>query len=138
MKEYVLDSYAILAYLESEPGSDRIQELFEEAAESGCKLSMCSVNLGEVIYIVERERGLSQAQETLARIAELPIEILDADRVLTLAAAHIKAQCPIAHADCFSAALTVMKKATLVTGDPEFHKVTGVSAIEIEWLADKG
>lgn len=137
MKEYVLDSYALLAYLEAEPGGERIQKLLEEATESRCNLYMCSVNLGEVIYITERERGLSKTQETLARIDELPIKIVDTDRVLTLAAAHLKAQCPIAYADCFGAALASIKNAPLVTGDPEFRKVTPVSTLQIEWLSSQ-
>ena len=67
--EYVLDSYALLAYLEAEPGSDRIRELLEAAKDRKCHLCMCVVNMGEVMYIVERERGLPKAQETLGRIA---------------------------------------------------------------------
>lgn len=133
--QYVLDSYALLAYLEDEPGSDRIGELLEMTEEGKCRLYMCVVNLGEVIYIVERERGLPRAQETLARIDELPIEIIDVDRTLTLAAAHLKMDCPIAYADCFAAALSQLKNAPLVTGDPEFRKVKPDSHLQIEWLA---
>ncbi|MBL7126140.1 MAG: type II toxin-antitoxin system VapC family toxin, partial [Dehalococcoidales bacterium] len=115
-KEYVLDSYALLAYLEGEPGGDRVKELLEAATEGKCRLHMSMVNLGEVVYIVERERGLPKAQEALACIAELPIEIVDADYNLTLASAHLKAQWSIAYADCFAAALSQLKGAPLVTG----------------------
>lgn len=133
--EYVLDSYALLAYLEAEPGSDRVRELLEAAKGGKCHLYMCVVNLGEVMYIVERERGLPKAQETLARIDELPIAIIDVDRVLTLAAAHLKMDCPIAYADCFAAALSQLKNATLITGDPEFRKIKADCDVQIEWLA---
>ncbi len=130
---YVLDSYALLAYLEGEPGGNHVKGLLEAATEGKCRLYMCMVNLGEVMYIVERERGLPKAQETLARIDELPIEIVDADRNLTLAAAHLKTRWSIAYADCFAAALSQVKNAPLVTGDPEFHKVG--SALQLEWLS---
>jgi predicted nucleic acid-binding protein len=133
-RAYVMDSYALLAYLEAEPGSDRVRELMQTAKEGRCYLYMCVANLGEVIYIVERERGLPKAQETLARIDELPIEIIGADRTLTMAAAHLKTKCPIAYADCFAAALSQVKNATLVTGDPEFRKIKPDPAFEIEWL----
>ena len=111
--EYVLDSYAVLAYLEAEPGSDRVRELLTAAKSRKCRLFMCVVNLGEVIYIIERERGLPEAQDTLARIDELPIEIINVDRTLTLAAAHLKTVCPIAYADCFAAALAQLQNAIL-------------------------
>ena len=135
VKGYVLDSYALLAYLEIEPGGEHVKELLEAATERKCRLYMSIVNLGEVMYIAERERGLPKAQETLARIDELPIEIVSADRALTLTAAHLKAQWSIAYADCFAAALSQIKSAPLVTGDPEFRKVKPSSALQVEWLS---
>ncbi len=133
--DYVLDSFALLAYFEAEKGSEQVRKLLESASAGKSRLYMCSVNLGEVIYIVERERGLPKAQEALARINELPVEIVNADRILTLAAAHLKAACPIAYADCFAAALAQLKNAVLATSDPEFHKVKPGYKIRIEWLA---
>ncbi len=130
--EYVLDSYALLAYFEAESGSEQVRGLLEAAKEGRCHLYMCVVNLGEVVYIVERGRGLPKAQETLARIDELPIAIIDVDRALTLAAAHLKMDCPIAYADCFAAALSQLKNATLVTGDPEFNKIKPDCNLRIE------
>ena len=131
-REYVLDSYALLAYFAAEAGNKQVLKRLEEAKEGKCQLSLCVVNLGEVIYIVERTRGLRKAQEALARIDELPIRIVSADRVITLAAAHIKANCSIAYADCFAAALAKIKKAELITGGPEFKQVA--NEIKIGWL----
>lgn len=132
---YVLDSYAVLAFLEAEPGSERVVELLQMAGKRACRLYMSVVNLGEVVYIVERERGLRKAQQTIARIDELPVEVVGVDRALALAAAHLKADCPIAYADCFAAALAQAKAAVLVTGDVEFRKVKPESGLKIEWLA---
>lgn len=132
--EYVLDSYAVLAYLEDETGSERVRGLLESAKALKTNLYLCVVNLGEVIYIIERERGLTKAQETLARLDELPIEIVPADRSLALAAAHLKADSPVAYADCFAAALARLKNAFVVTGDQEFRKIKADKDIQIEWL----
>ncbi len=131
---YVLDSYAILAYFEAEPGSEQVKRLLEAAGEGKCHLYMCVVNMGEVAYITERERGLPKAQEVLARINELPIDIIDVNRTLALAAAHLKADCPIAYADCFAAALSQIKNSVLITGDPEFRKIKPDCDLQIEWL----
>ncbi len=134
-REYVMDSYALLAYLGAEPGGERVVELLTAAKARKCLLFMCIINLGEVIYIVERESGIHAAQDTLARINELPIEIINADRALTLAAGHLKARCPISYADCFAAGLSRQKDALLVTGDPEFSKMNSESKPRIEWIA---
>ena len=131
--KYVLDSYALLAYLKDEPSSDQIGKLFDAAKEGNCHLYLCVANLGEVLYIVERERR--QAQDRLTIIDELPIEIVEAGRALTLAASHLKADYPIAYADCFAAALAQVKGALLITGDPEFRKIKPASNLHIEWLA---
>lgn len=133
---YVLDSFAVLAFLGDEPGADRVSQLLEIAADGTCNLYMCAVNLGEVLYIEERERGLAHAQDVLARLDELPIEIIAADRMLALGAVHVKAECPIAYADCFAAALSLARRAPLVTGDPEFAKIKPESNLRIEWIVE--
>ena len=132
--DYVLDSYALLAFFEAETGSDRVKNILEAAEAGKCRVNMCVVNLGEVVYITERERGLQKAQEVIARIDELPVTIGNADKVLTLAAAHLKTVCPISYADCFAAALAIQKGGILVTGDPEFRKVKPDCGLRVEWL----
>jgi predicted nucleic acid-binding protein len=131
---YVLDSFALLAYFEAESGSDQVRKLLESAQKERCHFYLCIINLGEIVYIVERERGLPKAQEVLARIDELPVETVDVDRHLTLAAAHLQTDSPIAYADCFAAALSQIKNAILVTGDSEFRKIKTGHNIQIEWL----
>lgn len=60
-ERFVLDSYAILAFLESAEGHGKVRELLQKASVGGCELFMSIVNLGEVVYITERERGLPKA-----------------------------------------------------------------------------
>ncbi len=133
-KRYVLDSFALIAYFEGEKGQESVIGLLERAAKSRCELFLNVVNLGEIAYIVERERGFSKTQETLARIDELPISICETDRRLALAAAHLKARYPIAYADCFAAALAQDKDAALVTGDPEFKNTGADAEVSLVWL----
>jgi predicted nucleic acid-binding protein len=131
---YALDSYALIAFFEGEKGQKKVSELLEQAESGECELFLNVVNLGEIAYIVERERGLSQAQMTLARIDELPVTIVEVDRRLALTAAHLKARYPIAYADCFAAALAQEKDAALVTGDPEFKEVCQGDSIQVIWI----
>ena len=129
-----MDSYALRAYFEAEAGCDRVKELLIAAKDKKCNLYMCVVNLGEVIYIVERERGLAAAQETLTRIDELPIEIIGADCIVPLAAARLKKDCPITYADCFAAAVAQLQNAILVTGGPEFNKIKAECNVIIHYI----
>lgn len=132
IKSYVLDSYALLAYFADERGRGPVEKLLTDALNDEVLIKMTVINLGEVIYITERKRGLPDAQLTLSRIKELPIKLIDIDEDLALAAAHIKAEHSIAYADCFAAALSNLQKATLLTGDPGFKKLE--KDIKIFWL----
>ena len=63
-----------------------------KGAESGeHSLYISLINLGEVLYITEREQGLVLAQQVLAALDQLPLEFVPLSRTTVLAAAHIKA-----------------------------------------------
>ena len=128
----VLDSWALLCYLEQEPGFEKIIELFEKAAESSKPLLMCIVNWGEVYYQVARRFGEQKAQEIEHLIQTLQIKLIEADKELTREAARLKAIKRMAYADCFAVALARLKKAELYTGDPEFKVVE--KDIKVIWL----
>lgn len=129
---YVLDSHAILAYLNQEVSAPRVGKILETVARGDEPGFLSLINYGEVVYIVERERGLERAHETIAWLDSLPIQIVAPDRELTLAAAHIKAHHPISYADGFGAALTLRQRAKLVTGDRDFKALEKL--IDIEWI----
>jgi len=129
---YVLDSFALLAYLEGEAGAEQVSSLLALAQKDECRLFFSLINLGEVLYIIERERGINQAHLVLAAIQQMSLEILPADMDTVFAAAHIKACHPVANSDAFAAAAAQQHHATLVTGDAEFQALDGI--ISIIWL----
>ena len=128
----VLDSYALLALLQDEPGAEQVARLIRDAQEGRARLYMSVVNLGEVVYRTIRAFGLERALAVLARLEELPIEAVDVDRDLALEAARLKGRHAVAYADCLAAALAMKLGATVVTGNPEFRRLEGV--ITVGWL----
>jgi ribonuclease VapC len=48
MASKVLDSYALMAFFEDEPGADFVRDLILKAEENKVNLLMSVVNLGEV------------------------------------------------------------------------------------------
>ena len=127
---YVLDSFAVLAYLAAEAGMPRVREVLRDASAGRCNVYLSLINLGEVAYIVERERGLARAQETLGLIDQLPIQILPASREVVMAAAHVKAEYPMAYADAFAVVAAQNLDAVILTGDPEFDAVKDLVHVE--------
>lgn len=129
---YVLDAFAIIAYLRGEEGAEKVRDLLHRASAGGARLYFCLVNYGEVLYISERMGGRLAAEEAIRVIDHLPLEVVPADRALTFAAAHLKAGYPLSYADAFAAALAWQLEAPVVTGDPEFRAVEGI--VQVEWL----
>jgi ribonuclease VapC len=132
LKVYVLDSFALVAYIQGEPAAKRVKDLFSLAASGECQILISWINLGEVVYLTERRRGFQVAQEVLGLIHALPIERIDVSSVQILEAAHIKANYPVSYADAFAIALALECAATVLTGDAEFRTVEDL--IEVEFL----
>ena len=132
MTAKVLDSYALMAFFEDEPGADFVRGLIHKAVESGTNLLMSVVNLGEVWYSIARTNSPETADQSVHEIKGLGIEIVDVDWALTRQAAAFKANGNISYGDCFAAALAKTRKADLVTGDKEFKLLEG--EIKIAWL----
>lgn len=130
--EKVLDSWALLCYLEREPGFQKIIQAFEEAVRASRPLRMTMVNWGEVYYLVARRYGNDRAEGIERLIDTFPIVLVDIDRELTRVAARLKVNKKMAYADCFAAALAKQRKAELYTGDPEFKAVE--KEIRICWI----
>jgi len=120
---YILDSFAILAYLGNEEGADKVEELIDKAEKGEIRLFMNYVNLGEVYYIVAREFGTAKANEAVAIVKRLPIEFVEVNESLALTAGRIKAMHSLSYADAFVVATAIDKRGIIVTGDREFERV---------------
>jgi ribonuclease VapC len=125
-QDFVLDSFALLAYLQDEPSASHMEKLLEDAGKEKCRLFLSIINLGEILYITERRGGLVKAQDALALIQQLPIDILPAGEQTVFAAAHIKANHTISYADSFVVAVGIQESAIVITADPEFHTVEDI------------
>ena len=93
---------------------------------------MSVINWGEIYYNTMREGGIEEAEKVMKQFSKHSIQLVDADRDLACRAAKLKAIYPIAYADCFTAALSSKLKATVVTGDPEFEKLS--HEVTIYWV----
>jgi predicted nucleic acid-binding protein len=132
---YVLDSYALIGYLENEPFAGRIEKYLNLARKAEVSLYLHAFHLGEVYYITLREQGQVFADLAYARIKAFPLTFVDViDEELLLKAAAFKAGYPISYADSVAAALSKIHNCTLLTGDPELQMLETEKLISISWL----
>lgn len=128
----VLDTWAVIAFLEDEPLAQRIGELLADALKAGIPIYMTVVNLGEVWYTIARELSEEEADSSIKELINMRIQLIDADWELTRHAAGFKAKWKMSYADCFAAALAELKKAELVTGDREYQQLE--DQVHIHWV----
>jgi ribonuclease VapC len=135
MKSTVLDSYAVISFLQRQPGHEEVSKIFEECVSKDREAFLCIVNWGEVIYHAYRTGGENRARLTEDAIKALPIQIVELDekgRDLTRQAAQLKAAHKMSYADCFAGAVAMRKKCELMTGDKEFKQIE--KETKIRWM----
>jgi predicted nucleic acid-binding protein len=123
MKTYALDASAVLCMLGQEPGGKRVAQIFKQAADGQCKISMSAITWGEVAYQLRSRRGENVAKQVLEQIERLDLQIVSVHKADALAAAEIKALHHLHYADSFVAALAMRERAVLVTADEHFQRL---------------
>lgn len=132
MKIYMMDSFAMIAFFENEPGAERVERILKSILDRKARGYMSVINWGEIYYNTMREQGVEMAEDVIRQFKKYSIELIDADQQLTYDAAKLKGKYKIAYADCFAAALAMRLNAFVVTGDPEFKKLD--NEVKIEWI----
>ena len=124
MKRYLLDTSALLALRDEEPGADRVAELLALAQSRRLECVGCFMSLMELMYRVWRDENEARAQLAYEQCLALPITWVHESAELLKAAAAIKAKHPLSVADAWIAATAEISQATLVHKDPEFAAVS--------------
>jgi predicted nucleic acid-binding protein len=109
----VLDTWALLAHLRDEAAAERVRQ---EWTEHGA--AMCSVNLGEALYLEMRVQGPGNAGGTIEEVRR-ELTVIHPDWDLVTAAAKVKTRGGLSFADAFCIATAERLNASLWTGDPE-------------------
>lgn len=110
----VLDSWAILRYLEDEePAATAVAGLLDSE-----RPVVSWINLGEIFYVVRRLHGEDAAAQTVRDVRGVTTPEVPAETRI-IEAARIKAEHTLAYADAFAAATAIAHRAVLWTGDPE-------------------
>ncbi len=129
MKKYVLDTSALMAYLEAEEGFDRVENILADE-----EVILPFISLMELYYISLQEQGQTIADQRHAAFRRYPV-IWQFDEQTTLTAARLKAANRISFADSLIAAIAIRHGAILIHKDPEYDELAG--QLEMEALPYK-
>jgi len=119
-ERYLLDTSAVLAFLEDEAGAQRVEEIIRAG-----RAVIPFLALLETYYISLQETTEAIAEKRYALLKQLPARFLyDVDEPTLLTAGRFKAWHCLSLADALIAAFAVREGAILVHKDPEFKSLS--------------
>jgi len=119
----ILDTSAILTYIEDEDGSDYVENLLIDAEKGIVDIYVSFISLTEVFYITLREKDEPLAVERIKLMQSLAVKIQESDEMVNIRAGKLKARNSISLADAYIAALCQIHNGILVHKDPEYEKL---------------
>lgn len=126
---FVLDTSALLCLKEDEPGAAEVDGLLRRHGKKG-EVFISFMSVMELAYVLEQEHGETAAHQGILQLKQLPIQIVESDEPLGLAAARIKAGHKLSVADAWIAATAERLGATLVHKDPEFESLANLIRLQ--------
>jgi predicted nucleic acid-binding protein len=131
--KFVLDTSALLTYIEDEDGADQLEAYLGLALSNQIELFVSTVSLIEIFYITIQEQGQLIASERLQLLKVLPFTIADVEQSSIEAIGELKAIHRVSFADACIAGLAVTQKAILVHKDPEFEQLKTLNQIALPY-----
>jgi predicted nucleic acid-binding protein len=136
MTVYVLDSSALIRYIDSEPGADRVNALLKACVSGNAELCISALQWGEVAGNLRKRLGRVQEERILSSILPSESEIVPLTSEHAVLAAGIKVDRNLSYADSIALELAMSSKDhVLVTADYGFKAVEDL--VRIEFLPAK-
>ncbi len=131
MVTYVLDSSAILRYLDDEAGAARVAEIIKGHLAGTCAAIIPALHWGEVAGITCKAHGRDAMELVLSRLGAFGIAVLPADGDRAVRAALIKLKRQIPYVDAFGLELAADgRDHVFVTADFDFKPASRDGKIE--------
>ncbi len=121
MVTYVLDSSAVLRYLDDEAGAARVAEIIKAYLSGHCQIIISALHWGEIAGIVHKVHGRAAMDLALSRLNAFGFEIVSVNGDRAVRSALVKLKKSIPYDDCFAVELASdVPDAVLVTADFDF------------------
>ena len=134
MRELVLlDTSALLALRDDEPGAQRVAALLVDSAKGPAPSCLaCFMSRMEVLYRVWKDEGERSGRLAHEQLLALPIRWVEASDALLMRSAEFKAGFALSVADAWIAAAADLEGVRLLHKDPEFRAIPQLAQ---EWLS---
>ena len=131
MTVFVLDSSAVIRYIDNEAGGDRVNAIFKACVKRQAEVCLSAVQWGEVAGNLRTRFGASQQKRILDSLIPMEVEIVPVSAERAVRAAELRVDRSISYADAFALDLAMdSADRVLVTADNDFKKVDDMARIE--------
>lgn len=131
MVTYVLDSSALLRYLDDEAGAVRVAEIIKGHLAGRCEAIICAPHWGEVAGITCKVHGRRAMELVLSRLSAFGFQVVAADADRAVGAALIKLKRGVPYVDAFGLELAASaSERVFVTADFDFKPASRDLTIE--------
>lgn len=128
---YVLDSSALLRFLDKEAGWERVADILAAARSGSAELEISAIQWGEIAGAVRRKAGPAKESRVLDGLPQFAPRIQAITGALAVRAAALKVDRRISYADAFALDLAMASTdRVLVTADYGFKAVDDLARIE--------
>jgi len=128
---FVLDSSAVIRYIDNEAGGDRVNAIFKACVKRQAEVCLSAVQWGEVAGNLRTRFGASQQKRILDSLIPMEVEIVPVSAERAVRAAELRVDRSISYADAFALDLAMdSADRVLVTADNDFKKVDDMARIE--------
>lgn len=131
MTVYVLDSSAVIRYIDSEAGANRVNAILKGCVDGRATVCISALQWGEVAGNIRGRFGATEQLRILSTILPSEVEIVPVTAERAVLAAELKVDRKIAYADAI--ALELARESSnhlLVTADYGFKTVADLANIE--------
>ena len=124
---YVLDTSALLALRDDEPGAERVHRVIDAARKHRASVYVSFMTRMELLYRISASEGGEAAAAALRLLDTLPLHWVTCEPSILTESARIKQRGGLSVADAWIAATAVVHSAVLMHKDPEFVALGDVS-----------
>jgi uncharacterized protein len=136
MTTYVLDSSAIIRYVDDEPGAERMEEILSSCAALQSEVCISAIQWGETAGNFRKRFGSVREERIMSSVLPSEATIVPATGQRAIHAAALRVDHQISYADAFAVELAMdSPMCVLITADYDFK--AAAKLIQIEFLPSK-
>lgn len=131
MTVFVLDSSAVLRYIDNEAGAYRVNAIFKACVRRQARMCIPALQWGEVARELRKRLGALAGRRALESLLPFELDVVSASAERAVNAAALRVDRKISYADAFGLNLAMdSPEHILVTADYDFKEVADLARIE--------